>query len=249
MRRIFTLIACCFVVNSHAQRLDSITTLIAPEYDRVSLAHRFWLGDSYRKLYNTPVKMRVMDLATERGGLQIVKLGGGMQTQSLRLVDSSGREWVLRSIQKYPERSLPESLRKTFAKDIVQDQISIHHPFGALTVPPFNKALGIPSASPELVFVGDDARFGEYREVFKNRAYMFEARTPFEDQKTDNSAKVIRKVLEDNDTQIDQKLTLRARMLDFTLGDWDRHQDNWRWDPEKEKGKKIYTPEIGRAHV
>jgi hypothetical protein len=242
MRRIFTLIACCFVVNSQAQRLDSITTLIAPEYDRVSLAHRFWLGDSYRKLYNTPVKMRVMDLATERGGLQIVKLGGGMQTQSLRLVDSSGREWVLRSIQKYPERSLPESLRKTFAKDIVQDQISIHHPFGALTVPPFNKALGIPSASPELVFVGDDARFGEYREVFKNRAYMFEARTPFEDQKTDNSAKVIRKVLEDNDTQIDQKLTLRARMLDFTLGDWDRHQDNWRWDPEKEKGKKIYTP-------
>ncbi|MGJ1243247.1 BamA/TamA family outer membrane protein [Sphingobacterium siyangense] len=242
MRRIFTLIACCCVFNSHAQRMDSITTVIAPEYDRVGLLHRFWLGDSYRKLYNTPVKMRVMDLATERGGLQIVKLGGGMQTQSLRLVDSMGREWVLRSIQKYPERSLPESLRKTFAKDIVQDQISIHHPFGALTVPPFNKALGIPSASPELVFVGDDPRFGEYREVFKNRAYMFEARTPFEDQKTDNSAKVMRKVLEDNDTQIDQKLTLRARMLDFTLGDWDRHQDNWRWDPEKEKGKKIYTP-------
>ncbi|HBW80016.1 MAG TPA: hypothetical protein DEF78_06785, partial [Sphingobacterium sp.] len=71
-----------------------------------------------------------------------------------------------------------------------------------MTVPPFNKALGIPSASPELVFVGDDPRFGEYREVFKNRAYMFEARTPFEDQKTDNSAKVMRKVLEDNDTQI-----------------------------------------------
>ncbi|ULT24185.1 hypothetical protein KUH03_34975 [Sphingobacterium sp. E70] len=106
-----------------------------------------------------------------------------MQTQSLRMADSSGREWVLRSIQKYPERSLPESLRKTFAKDIVQDQISIHHPFGALTVPPFNKALGIPHASPELVFVGDDPGFGEYREVFKNRPYMFEARTPFEDQK------------------------------------------------------------------
>ena len=61
--------------------MDSITTVIAPEYDRVGLLHRFWLGDSYRKLYNTPVKMRVMDLATERGGVQIVKLDGGMKTQ------------------------------------------------------------------------------------------------------------------------------------------------------------------------
>ncbi|WP_282635738.1 BamA/TamA family outer membrane protein [Sphingobacterium thalpophilum] len=241
MRRILTLIACCGILNAQAQQ-DSITVVIAPEYDQVSMVHRFWLGDSYRRLYNTPVRMRIMDLQSEQGGLRVIKLGGGMQTQSLRMADPTGREWVLRSIQKYPERSFPESLRKTFAKDIVQDQISIAHPFGALTVPVFNRALGIPHVAPELVYVGDDAAFGEYRDVFKNRAYMFEARTPFEDQKTDNTAKVIRKTLADNDTQTDQLLTLRARLLDFVLGDWDRHEDNWRWDPEKEKGKRIYTP-------
>ncbi|VTQ08139.1 hypothetical protein [Sphingobacterium daejeonense] len=71
---------------------------------------------------------------------------------------------------------------------------------------------------------------------------MFEARMPFENEKTDNTAKVISKLLEDNDNKVDQKTTLRARLLDFVLGDWDRHEDNWRWDPEKEKGKKIYTP-------
>jgi len=152
-------------LSTYAQKRDSVTAVIAPEYDKVGLVHRYWLGDSYRKLYNTPVKMRVMDLSVEKGGLEVVKLGGGMQTQSLRLVDATGREWVLRSIQKYPERSLPESLRKTVAKDIVQDQISIAHPFGALTVPPFNVALDIPHASPELVYVGDDSRLGEYREI------------------------------------------------------------------------------------
>lgn len=231
-----------FFLSSYAQTPDSVTAVVASEYDEVGMVHRFWLGDSYRKLYNTPVKMRVMDLNKEKGGLEVVKLGGGMQTQSLRLVDPSGREWVLRSIQKYPERSLPESLRKTIAKDIVQDQISIAHPFGALTVPPFNRALEIPHAAPELVYVGDDPALGEYQGIFKNRPYMFEPRMPFEDSKTDNTLKVIRKVVEDNDTQVDQQLTLRARLLDFVLGDWDRHEDNWRWDPEKEKGKKIYTP-------
>ncbi|RZF62115.1 BamA/TamA family outer membrane protein [Sphingobacterium corticibacterium] len=229
-------------LSTYAQKRDSVTAVIAPEYDKVGLVHRYWLGDSYRKLYNTPVKMRVMDLSVEKGGLEVVKLGGGMQTQSLRLVDATGREWVLRSIQKYPERSLPESLRKTVAKDIVQDQISIAHPFGALTVPPFNVALDIPHASPELVYVGDDSRLGEYREIFKNRPYLFEPRMPFEDSKTDNTLKVIRQLLEDNDKWVDQELTLRARLLDFVLGDWDRHEDNWRWDPEKERGKKVYTP-------
>lgn len=243
MIKVFLTIICSIsVFYAVAQSVDSVTAIIAPEYDQVGVAHRFWLGDSYRKLYSTPVKMRLVDLSKEKGGLKVTKLGGGMQTQSLRMVDPQGREWVLRSIQKFPERSLPESLRKTIAKDIVQDQISIAHPFGALTVPTFNRVLGIPHAAPELVYVGDDLRFGEYRDIFKNRAYMFEPRMPFEDSKTDNTAKVIRKVLEDNDTQIDQKLTLSARLLDFTLGDWDRHEDNWRWDPEKEKGKKVYTP-------
>ncbi len=231
-----------FPLGLYGQKVDSTSALIAPEYDKVGPVRRFWFGDSYRKLYNTPVPMRVVDLSTEKGGLQIVKLGGGMQTQSLRLVDPKGREWVLRSIQKYPERSLPENLRSTFIKDIVQDQISITHPFGALTVPPFNEALGIPHAKPELVYVGDDERLGEFRAVFKNRAYIFEPRMPFENEKTDNTLKVIRKVLEDNDTRVEQDLTLRARLLDMILGDWDRHEDNWRWDPEKEKGKKTYTP-------
>lgn len=225
-----------------AQQTDSITAIIASEYDQVGAFHRFWLGDSYRQLYNTPVKMRVLDISTEKGGLEVIKLGGGMQTQSLRLQDASGREWVLRSIQKFPERSLPPALRQTIAKDIVQDQISIAHPFGALTVPTFNKALKIPHAVPNLVYVKDDPQLGEYREIFKNRAYIFEPRTPDEDEKTDNTAKVIRKTLEDNDDQVDQKLTLKARLLDFVLGDWDRHEDNWRWSPNKDKGETLYSP-------
>ena len=227
---------------SFGQKQDSVVALIAPEYDKVSKLHRFFLGDSYRKLYNTPVKMPLIDLSAENGGMEVVKLGGGMQTQSLRLKDANGREWALRSIQKYPERSLPESLRNTFAKDIVQDQISIAHPFGALTVPVFNEALGIPHASPRLVYAGDDPVFGEFREIFKNRAYMFEPRTPFEDVKSDNTDKVIRKLLADNDVSVDQKLTLKARLLDFILGDWDRHEDNWRWNPVKNDGETRYQP-------
>ncbi|WP_285008398.1 BamA/TamA family outer membrane protein [Pedobacter faecalis] len=220
---------------------DSIEVAVGPEYDRVSGFHRFWLGESYRKVWATPVKIRIIELGKERGGFKIVKLGGGMQTRSLRLVDTAGQEWALRTVQKYPEQGLPESLRPTIAKAIAQDQVSTNHPFGALVVPTLASALGIPHVVPELVYVGDDPVFGEYREKFANAVYLLEPRSPYEDE-TDNTLKAQRKIEEDNDTRADQRLTLRARLLDFLLGDWDRHEDNWRWFADKKKGETTYIP-------
>jgi hypothetical protein len=219
---------------------DSITLAIAPEYNAVSSTHRKFLGENYRKLWATPVRMRVLDIRKERGGLQIVKLGGGNQTKSIRFKDPQGKEWVLRTIQKYPDRALPPSLRPTIARDIIQDQVSTGHPFGALIVPPLAAALGLAHSNPEIVYVGDDPGLQEYRKDFAKAAYLFEERVPLEFEDTESTEKVQEKLQEDNDHVSDQKLTLRARLLDFIVGDWDRHEDNWRWSPEKAKGVTVY---------
>ncbi|WEK17504.1 MAG: hypothetical protein P0Y49_11930 [Candidatus Pedobacter colombiensis] len=220
---------------------DSITIAVAPEYNNVSGFHRFWLGESYRKIWATPVKMRIIDLQKEKGGLTIVKLGGGMQTRSLRMVDPTGKEWALRTVQKYPERGLPENLRATIAKDIAQDQVSTNHPFAALVVPDLAGALGLGHAKPEIVYVGDDPGLKEYRKDFANAVYLIEERSPFE-EKTDNTEKAQKKIQKNNDTQADQRLTLRARLLDFLLGDWDRHEDNWRWLAREDGNETVYEP-------
>src|SRR5882757_5449684 len=114
---------------------DSIKLAIEPTYNDVSKTHRFFLGENYRKLWASPVKLPIFHIATEKGGLKILQKGGGQQTKSLRLQDSTGQQWVLRTIQKYPEKGLPVDLRPTVAKDILQDQVSAAHPFSALTVP------------------------------------------------------------------------------------------------------------------
>jgi hypothetical protein len=224
------------------QPADSITVAIAPEYDEVGDSHRFFLGDNYRKLWATPVKMRILNISKEKGGLKIIKLGGGNQTRSIRFEDPTGKEWVLRTVQKYPERGLPESLRPTIAKKIVQDQVSTGHPYAALVVPPLAKALQIPHAKPEIVYVGDDPGLGEHRKDFANAAYLFEEREPVGAEDTDNTEKVQRKLQQNNDNRTDQKLTLRARLLDFIIGDWDRHEDNWRWLPVEDKDGTFYKP-------
>jgi hypothetical protein len=221
---------------------DSITIAVEPEYDKVSGVHRVLLGENYRKEWATPVKIRMLNLGTEKGGLTVLEKGGGMQTKSLRLKDKTGQEWVLRSVQKYPERVLPPTLRKGLAKAIIQDQTTTANPFASLTVPPLADALGIPHSNPEIVYVGDDLVLGKFSKDYKNSVFLFEEREPLESEDTDNTKKVQQKLREDNDVRVDSKLVLRARLLDMVIGDWDRHDDQWRWDKDKSKKETVYTP-------
>lgn len=233
--------ACCAAYAQSSIIGDSIKVAIEPGYDSVSKSQRFFFGENYRHLWSAPVKIKVFHLSTEKGGLKIEQKGGGMQTKSLRLVDSAKQEWVLRTIQKYPDAVLPATLRPTVAAAIIQDQISAEHPFSALIVPPLAQALGVPHANPQIVYVPDDPALGQFRKDFANQVFLFEEREPG-DEKTDNTPKAQKKLQKDNDNRVDQKLVLRARLLDFLLGDWDRHEDQWRWERNGDKDSILYRP-------
>lgn len=224
------------------KQTDSMKVAIDPDYAKVTGTHKFLLGENYRQLWATPVNLKIFRLEKEKGGLKILQKGGGMQTKSLRLQDPSGQEWVLRTVQKYPERVLPKNLRETIAKDIIQDQISAEHPFAPLTVPVMAEALGVPHANPQIVFVPDDPALGEFRKDYANQVFLFEEREPLDASKTDNTPKAQDKLQDDNDNRVDQKLVLRARLLDMLLGDWDRHEDQWRWERVKNDTGIVYKP-------
>ena len=220
------------------------------QYEAGALKKRL-LGENYRSAWDQELDVPVFDLGTERGGLKILQRGGGQQTLSLRLRDSSGHEYVLRSVEKFPEAAIPEPLRETFAQDLVQDQISAAHPYAALVVPPMAAALGLYHTNPKLVYIPDDTRFGEYRELFANTLALFEERpdedwsdaTHFGNSKNITSTgKVLEKLADDNDNRVDEEFVLRNRLFDLIIGDWDRHDDQWRWATFKEKGGNVYRP-------
>ncbi|TLV04093.1 hypothetical protein FEN17_07285 [Dyadobacter luticola] len=221
---------------------DSISVAVGPEYNDVGKLHRFFLGSHNRAVWGAPVKMRVLHLFQEKGGMKILQLGGGNQTRSLRLADTSGHQWVLRTLQKFPDRKLSSDLKNTIAADILKDQVSATHPFSALVVPPLAQALGIPHANPEIVFLAPDPVLGKYSADFANQVFLFEERAPLDADKTVNTQKVQEKIRDDNDNWIDDKLVLRARLLDMLLGDWDRHEDQWRWERIKGKKGDTYLP-------
>ena len=115
--------------------------------------------------------------------------------------------------------------------------MSAQHPFSALVVPELAKAGGVYHSNPIIGWVSPDANLGDYSSTFANTLCLLEEREPLGD--SDNTTKMFKKLDEDNDNTYDSKLMLRARALDVLIGDWDRHEDQWRFFPEKtEKGKK-----------
>ena len=231
-------------------RGKSVRVRASDQYEAGNLKQHLF-GENYRRAWSQEIEVTVFDLGNEKGGLKILQKGGGQQTLSLRLADSSGHEYVLRSVEKYPEAAIPEMLRQTFAQDLVQDQISASHPYAALVVAPLADAAGLYHTNPRLVYIPDDPRLGEYRKTFGNTLALFEER-PDGDwseaaffghaEKIVGTAKVIEKLTDDNDNRIDEKFVLKNRLFDLIIGDWDRHEDQWRWAEMKTEYDDVYKP-------
>ncbi|MFT4031736.1 MAG: BamA/TamA family outer membrane protein [Siphonobacter sp.] len=217
---------------------DSVEVAISPSYTQVSKLHTFLLGKNYREIWATPVRFPVFDIQKE--GLNILQKGGGMQTKSLRLEDPKGNEWVLRTVDKVPEMALPVAFRETIARDVLQDEISAGYPYAPLAVVPLAEATHVPHAHPRLVYVPDDPALGTYQSDFARTICLLEERNP--EGKSLSTPKVTEALEDDNDNQVDERAVLRARLLDLFIGDWDRHEDQWRWGNTKTPKGKLFYP-------
>ncbi|MDB5250485.1 MAG: surface antigen [Segetibacter sp.] len=227
---------------------DSVTVQVHPAYDSVSKFHRFIFGENYRKEWAVPTKLPVIKVSEIRGGLTPVKAGGGHQSRSIRLTDKTGKEWTLRSVEKYPEVLLPENLRETFAKDWLKDAMSAQHPYSALIVPVIANAVKVPYSNPVIGVVAPDESLGTFSSTFVNTVCLLEEREPW--GKSDNTLEMLEELNSDNDNSFDSTLFLKARLLDLFIGDWDRHDDQWRWvDARKGKGKHYIAVPRDRDQV
>jgi len=220
-------------------RSSTQRTVVAGAHYRAGWLHRLLLGAHYRDLWTTPLDVEVLDLSHFAGGLTPQSCGGRRQTKALRFLGADGREYVFRSVDKDPTLALPPELRATFARDIIQDQISSAHPGGPLVVAPLLNAAGVLHAEPQIILLPDDARLRGFDCV--RPGFMLGMIEERPTEPPDNEAafagavelagtKKLFEHLENSPRhRIDSRAFLAARLMDVLIGDWDRHQDQWRW--------------------
>ena len=236
---LFLLVA---ITSSFAQTNGQTATAPGSSKFKISGGRTFWMGANYRKEWKKPITVPVLNMSTEKGGLKPIKRGGGKQTRTLRVEDPQGRQYSLRSIQKFiTSKTLPADLQSEAAEDLVADGVSASYPYAALSVPILAEAAGVPYLKVKVVYIPDDPKLDSFRKDFANLLAYFEERVPEGVEKGYDTDEVADKLKEDNDNSVDQKALLRARILDMFVMDLDRHEDQWTWAAvEKEKGKQYY---------
>lgn len=204
--------------------------------------NRIIIGKNYRDEWMESISVPAISLATDFGGLRVEKEGGGKQTHSLYLLDSSGRQWVLRSVKKYPEKVITPELKGTIAERLIRDGISASHPYGVLSVGTLAKAAGLPYFPNTVVFIPDDPKLGEYRDTYKNTLSLLELRKDSKDVKQSDTEEVIAEIQKSGEKKVDQLMALRMRLLDNFIMDFDRHEGQWEWLEKDSAGKIYYYP-------
>jgi hypothetical protein len=222
---------------------------------KASNTKRLLFGEHYRSVWATPITIQYLDLTVFAGGLTPLQLGGGKQTTSLRMLGKDKIQYQFRTIDKDPSALLPDAFKSTFADDFVQDQISSAHPFGALAIPDMADAIGVFHTSPKVFYMPYSNLLGPYIQEIGGRIGIIEVR-PDEDLSafrdfgyTKNAVStetMYEKIREDNDNSVDQKSFLTARLFDLLIGDWDRHEDQWRWAEFDKKDKGTLFKPIPR---
>ena len=210
---------------------DSATIVPGRQY-RAGGFKRTLLGSDYRMLWTTPIRVPILDLSRFAGGLTPFETGGGLQTRSLHLKNPAGREYHFRSVDKDGAGVLPEKLRETFVAGLVRDQTSSGHPAAGLVAEPLLRAVGILHAPASLVVMPDDPRLGEFREEFAGMLGTIEERpdSGFAGaREVLDSKELFERLIHDPENRVDAREFLTARLVDLILGDWDRHEDQWRW--------------------
>jgi hypothetical protein len=220
---------------------------------RKGFVHNALLGRHFRHLYAAEYQVPALDLSSFEGGLTPVKIGGGGQTNSLRLEDPEGRQYAMRAITKDASRFLPYPFNKVSAAQvIVKDNFLGAHPGAAIVIPEMASACNVFHTMPEWYYVPKQPALKQYNEYFGGEMYLLEER-PNNDWKDHPSFGGFEKVLGTPDlleklrknykNQVDQKWVARSRVFDLLIGDWDRHDDQWRWARfDREDGVEIYRP-------
>ena len=252
----FLTILACFCAKGQDSSIKSPpfdpgkTVVAGPQYGKSSLHQWLW-GKHYRKEWTTRVKVNSLNLDTIDGGLTAYEAGGGRQTRTLRLRNPQGNEYVLRSIDKSFGKAIPEIYQGTFVEKVVNDQVSTAHPYSAITIPEMASAAKIYHCNPVIVFVPQQDALGDFNKEFGNELYLLEQRPDGDWKEADNfgnsaelvsTEKMFEKVFEESDHRIDQAAFIRARLFDIFVGDWGRHEDQWRWATFKEGDQTIYKP-------
>ncbi|EGV44556.2 phosphoesterase [Bizionia argentinensis JUB59] len=236
-------------------------SIYTPEETDKSNFYKFLWGERYSQEFSTPIQVKTVMLDTLFGGLKSVRKGGGTQSNSLRLADSSGREYVMRGLRKnalnyiqafaFKDQYVEGQFNNTVAEEAVFHVFTGSYPYASFVTATLSDAISVLHTNPVLYYVPHQKNIEPFNDTFGDELYMIEEHAGNDHGNIESFAfsnklvgtnGMLEEIRKDENTVIDEAAYIRARLFDMLIGDWDRHHDQWRWAKTKKDDKTVYIP-------
>lgn len=236
-------------------------SIYTPEMTDKGGTYNFLFGKHYRKYYSKQLTVPTVSIDTLYGGLKPVKAGGGHQSKSLRLADKDGKEYVMRGLKKSASRFLQtvalkktyvgDDLKDTYAESFLLDFYTTAHPYTPFILGELAESVDIYHTNPVLYYVPKQDALGKYNENYGDELYMIEEHPGKEHHEQpsfgkpddiESTSDVYENLRKDQKYVVDERAYIRARLFDMLIGDWDRHEDQWKWAVFEKNDTVTYKP-------
>jgi len=108
-----------------------------------------------------------------------------------------------------------------------------------------SEAISVKHTDPTLLYVPKQNALGKFNQKFGDELYFLEVR-PTQTEENPNKVlgtdDVLKLLAKDEKYIVDEKSYIRARLFDMLIGDWDRHQDQWKWEQKENQGLIYFSP-------
>jgi hypothetical protein len=238
-----------------------ITSIYSKKQTQKNGFYKFLFGQHYRAYYSLPIEVQNTTIDTLFGGLKPKRAGGGHQSRSLQLVDKDGKEYVMRAMEKsatrflqsvaFKDQYIENDFENTYAEDFLFDFYTTSHPYTPFAVGNLAEKIGVAHTNPILYYIPKHKALGEFNSQFGDELYMIEERPTDSQINAANfgkpnaiigTADLLKNLHKDEKYTVDEKAYIKARLFDMLIGDWDRHEDQWRWGEYKTATKIVYKP-------
>ena len=224
---------------------------IANPYFEANGFRKMMMGEHYRDIWTKRIEVPYLDLSKKYGGLTPYATGGSGQTSSLRFHAGDGNEYYFRDVKKNEARSMSFIQLNSVYRFLNTELTSNSHPYASGIVATLLDSTDILHEDAELFLLPDDPALGPYQSEFGDHLGYLQQRVTVS-KKTGqvfgdaddlySMTKLYRKIFKDNKTVVDQQEYAMARLFDMWIGDWDRHEDNWKWAVFKDDEIKRIRP-------
>ncbi len=235
VRLLFALLS--LAVSLEAQQADS-SRLAASAGKRFEAAplFRLFFGSHWRDVWSQQIFLPLFRLGE---GLHVRGTKEIGHVPSLILERSDGGQFLFRPVARDVRYLLPEELRETVAREIVEDQASAANPYAALVTESLARALELRTHPLQLTILAPDDLPESLRTAFTAIPGTLE---DYDENGIISTDSLLRRLSTFPDESLDELEYLKHRLFDILVGEWDRTPAEWQWKKRSRESSRSWIP-------